>query len=160
MDEPDAEKVLKEINGYRVSPKSKVQSPNLEIENSREEVANFELLKGFDELKDDGTTASGCWIYCGVYPEHGRNRAASARMRRRKAASRKQVTRSKTRLRPLRTPHAAIRLGLGVACQSPHDVQPRQCRPRRKPVERAQTLHLVGCSPAKVDRLRYPRLPT
>ena len=55
-DEPDAEKVLKEINGYRVADRT--------------------LLRGFEELKDDGTTACGCWIYSGVYPEEGRNRAA------------------------------------------------------------------------------------
>ena len=54
-DEPSAEKVLKEINGYTV--------------------ADRRQLTGFDELKDDGTTACGCWIYCGVYPEEGRNRA-------------------------------------------------------------------------------------
>jgi formate dehydrogenase major subunit len=54
-DEPDAEKVLKEINGYSV--------------------ADGKPLAGFDQLKDDGSTASGCWIYCGVYPQEGYNRA-------------------------------------------------------------------------------------
>ncbi len=53
--EPDAEKVLKEINGYTV--------------------ADRKQLPGFDHLRDDGSTASGCWIYCGVYPEEGYNRA-------------------------------------------------------------------------------------
>ncbi|MDQ6695148.1 MAG: molybdopterin-dependent oxidoreductase, partial [Chloroflexota bacterium] len=48
-DEPSAEKVLMEINGRHL------------IENRQ--------LRGFEELKDDGTTASGCWIYCGVWPE-------------------------------------------------------------------------------------------
>ena len=33
------------------------------------------LVSGFSELKDDGTTACGCWIYSGVFPEPGRNRA-------------------------------------------------------------------------------------
>jgi formate dehydrogenase major subunit len=33
------------------------------------------LLSGFGQLADDGSTASGCWIYCGVYPEPDRNRA-------------------------------------------------------------------------------------
>jgi formate dehydrogenase major subunit len=47
--------VLKEINGYRVADKK--------------------LLSGFSELKDDGSTACGCWIYSGVYPEEGYNRA-------------------------------------------------------------------------------------
>lgn len=57
-DEPDAAKVLKEINGYSAGPQGHA------------------LLQGFDQLKDDGSTASGCWIYCGVFPEEGRNRAA------------------------------------------------------------------------------------
>jgi formate dehydrogenase major subunit len=59
-DEPSAEKVLTEINGYRVGPDGE-RGPQ---------------LAGFHELADDGTTASGCWIYCGVWPEEGRNRSA------------------------------------------------------------------------------------
>jgi len=58
-DEPDAEKVLKEINGYRVADRRQVS--------------------GFSELKEDGSTACGCWIYSGVFPEEGRNRARSRR---------------------------------------------------------------------------------
>src|SRR5205085_982859 len=38
------------------------------------------LVSGFSELKDDGTTACGCWIYSGVYPEPGRNRARERRL--------------------------------------------------------------------------------
>jgi formate dehydrogenase major subunit len=54
-DEPDAEKVLEEINGYTV--------------------ADHRPVSGFSELKDDGSTACGCWIYSGVYPQEGYNRA-------------------------------------------------------------------------------------
>jgi formate dehydrogenase major subunit len=43
----DAEKVLREINGYHV--------------------ATGEPLDGFTDLRDDGSTACGCWIYSGVY---------------------------------------------------------------------------------------------
>lgn len=46
-DEADAAKVAMELNGY--------------------EVATGKLLQGFGELKDDGSTASGCWIYAGYY---------------------------------------------------------------------------------------------
>ncbi len=56
-DEPDIEKILKEING-RSTRDSK-------------------LLKGFEELKDDGSTECGCWIYSGVFPEEHLNRARS-----------------------------------------------------------------------------------
>src|SRR4051794_4035987 len=53
--EPNVEEVLQEINGRRV--------------------ADGSLVTGFAELKSDGSTACGCWIYSGVYPSPGRNRA-------------------------------------------------------------------------------------
>ncbi|MHB1925044.1 MAG: molybdopterin dinucleotide binding domain-containing protein, partial [Acidimicrobiales bacterium] len=52
--EPSAEAVLAEINGHD---------------------AQGEPLSAYTELKDDGSTACGCWIYCGVYAE-GENQAA------------------------------------------------------------------------------------
>ena len=60
--EPDVERVLQEINGYKLD----------ELDPT---TGKPRLLRGFPELKDDGTTACGCWIYSGVYPEPGRNRA-------------------------------------------------------------------------------------
>ncbi len=67
-DEPDDLLILKEINGYYVK--------------KREEEGTFELhnaphVAGFTDLKNDGSTACGSWIYSGVYPEPERNRAAS-----------------------------------------------------------------------------------
>jgi formate dehydrogenase major subunit len=50
-DHPDIDVVCREINGYDTKTKKQV--------------------KGFSELKDDGSTASGCWIYAGFYPEEG-----------------------------------------------------------------------------------------
>ena len=55
--EPDAEAVLKEINGYTVADRKQIAS--------------------YQELKDDGSTACGGWMYCGVFPEEGRNLARS-----------------------------------------------------------------------------------
>ena len=55
--DPDMAKVLRELNGHDLS------------------AGTPRLLGGFSELKDDGSTACGCWIYSGVYPEAGRNRA-------------------------------------------------------------------------------------
>ena len=52
--EPSAEAVLAEINGRD---------------------AEGRPLSGFAQLKDDGSTACGCWIYCGVYAG-GVNQAA------------------------------------------------------------------------------------
>jgi len=53
--EPDSEAVLKEINGYSV--------------------ADHKQIQHMKDLKKDGTTACGAWIYCGVFPEENRNRA-------------------------------------------------------------------------------------
>ncbi len=52
--EPDAEAVLAEINGFD---------------------AEGRPLSSYTQLKDDGSTSSGCWIYCGVYAD-GVNQAA------------------------------------------------------------------------------------
>jgi formate dehydrogenase major subunit len=52
-DEPSARLVLKEINGYKVAAGQKLLEAT--------------PLTSFAELKDDGTTACGAWIYTGVY---------------------------------------------------------------------------------------------
>src|SRR5260370_3043794 len=64
--ERDLEKGLQEINGHKLD----------EIE---PRTGRARLATGFAELKDDGTTACGCWIYSGVFPEPGRNRANERR---------------------------------------------------------------------------------
>jgi formate dehydrogenase major subunit len=56
--EPDAKKILKEINGYYTADPSK-------------------HLAGFGDLKDDGSTTCASWIYCGVFPAPDQNRAAN-----------------------------------------------------------------------------------
>jgi formate dehydrogenase major subunit len=53
--EPVVEEILQEINGRTI--------------------ADNRLVSGFRDLKADGSTACGCWIYSGVFPEPGRNRA-------------------------------------------------------------------------------------
>jgi formate dehydrogenase major subunit len=53
--EPDAEAVLKEINGYTVADGKPVES--------------------YTALKDDGSTACGCWLYSGCYA-NGENQPA------------------------------------------------------------------------------------
>lgn len=53
--EPNVEEVLMEINGWTVS--------------------DHKQLQRYAELKTDGSTACGCWIYCGVMPSPDRNRA-------------------------------------------------------------------------------------
>jgi formate dehydrogenase major subunit len=47
--EPDVEAVMKEVNGY--------------------EVATGRPVSGFTELRSDGSTACGCWIYAGIFAD-------------------------------------------------------------------------------------------
>jgi formate dehydrogenase major subunit len=54
LQEPDAEAVLAEVNGWDADGKP---------------------VSSYTQLKDDGSTAAGCWIYCGVYAD-GVNQAA------------------------------------------------------------------------------------
>jgi formate dehydrogenase major subunit len=55
IQEPSAEAVLAEVSGW--------------------EIGSGKFLSGYKELKDDGSTLCGCWIYSGVYKD-GINQAA------------------------------------------------------------------------------------
>jgi len=55
--EPDALKILKDINGFYTTEPDR-------------------HLAGFGDLKDDGSTTCASWIYCGVLPARDRNLAA------------------------------------------------------------------------------------
>jgi formate dehydrogenase major subunit len=59
-DEPQADSVLRAINGYDLSTNT--------------------LVNGYMELKADGSTSCGCWIYSGVYAD-GVNQAARRKPR-------------------------------------------------------------------------------
>ena len=54
-EEPSAGAVFKEMNGYTWPERRQIES--------------------FQQLKDEGRTACGGWLYCGVYPKAGDNRA-------------------------------------------------------------------------------------
>jgi formate dehydrogenase major subunit len=58
--EPGALAILKEINGYYSDDPAR-------------------HVASFGDLKDDGSTTSASWIYCGMYPAPGQNRPASRR---------------------------------------------------------------------------------
>ncbi len=58
-DEPSADHVLREINGWHLEPDG---TPGA-------------MLSSFTEMKDDGSTTGGCWIYTGVYAD-GVNQSA------------------------------------------------------------------------------------
>ncbi|HET6466771.1 MAG TPA: molybdopterin-dependent oxidoreductase [Geminicoccaceae bacterium] len=57
--EPSADAVLQEMNGYTWPDRR--------------------LVGGYQELKDDGSTACGSWANSGIYPEEGRNLDRSRR---------------------------------------------------------------------------------
>jgi len=61
--DPSLAEVLKEINGKTFAD---AQDPV-----TKQELKAGQQLPSFAWLKDDGTTASGNWIYCGAYTEAG-----------------------------------------------------------------------------------------
>jgi formate dehydrogenase major subunit len=64
-EEPDVHQVAKEINGYFTQDKT-VQDKDKTLEfKAGDQVPAFALLQ------DDGSTVSGCWIYCGSYTKDG-----------------------------------------------------------------------------------------
>jgi formate dehydrogenase major subunit len=75
LDEPDTLLVLKEINGYYVRPPEPKNTGD--GEQRIYTLHDAPHVPGFAALKSDGSTACGSWIYSGVYPEPGNNRAAS-----------------------------------------------------------------------------------
>jgi formate dehydrogenase major subunit len=115
--EPDAQAVLREINGWGPDGKA---------------------LDTYTKLEADGSTVSGCWIYCGVFKDE-QNQAA-----RRKPGHEQSSGRTG--------------LGLGLAGEPAATVQPRVGRSRRQSVERTQALRVVGRREERVDRTRRPRL--
>jgi formate dehydrogenase major subunit len=75
LDEPDIHLVVKEINGYYVYPQDQTETGTGKPRAYALREAPH--VPGFAVLKADGSTACGSWIYSGVYPEPGNNRAAS-----------------------------------------------------------------------------------
>ena len=78
----------------------------------------------YQELKEDGSTTCGSWIHAGIYAD-GVNQTA-----------RKKPGTEQNWIAP--------GVGLGVAGEPPHPLQPRLGRPGRQAVVRAQALRLVG----------------
>jgi formate dehydrogenase major subunit len=71
--EPEMLAVLAEINGWKTTPE--VGAEGVVHGNDRNgQLHHGPQLDKYQELKDDGTTASGCWIYCGCYASDGVNK--------------------------------------------------------------------------------------
>jgi formate dehydrogenase major subunit len=64
-DRPLAEEIAREVNGYVVQD---VPDPR---DSTRMILTAGRQLSSFAEMRDDGTTAGGCWIYTGIFTEAG-----------------------------------------------------------------------------------------
>jgi formate dehydrogenase major subunit len=67
--DPTAQELAKEINGYATEDVTDPNDPTHVVLQKDKQVPNFAVLR------DDGKTASGCWIYSGCYTEAGNNMA-------------------------------------------------------------------------------------
>jgi formate dehydrogenase major subunit len=65
--DPDPEELAKEMNGRALV--------DLKGANGSVETQAGRLLDSFAQLRDDGTTAAGCWIFTGCYTEKGNQMA-------------------------------------------------------------------------------------
>jgi formate dehydrogenase major subunit len=65
--EPDPEEIAKEMNGRALT--------DLKEETGAVTVQAGHQIDGFAQLRDDGTTSCGCWIFSGCYTEHGNQMA-------------------------------------------------------------------------------------
>jgi formate dehydrogenase major subunit len=87
IEEPDAEAVLREIHGWKEA--SKDEGGRMKDEDYvAVHPSSFTLhpserapIKNFTELKADGTTSCGCWIYSGVYDGENKANGRAARGR-------------------------------------------------------------------------------
>ncbi len=79
--DPDPEELSKDMNGRAlVDLKDATGAVTLHA---------GQLLDGFAQLRDDGTTASGCWIFAGSFTEKGNQMAGATRPTRASRASRR-----------------------------------------------------------------------
>ena len=63
--DPEPEELAKELNGYVVETVTDPSDPTKTLLEKGKQIASFGLLR------DDGTTAAGCWIYTGCFTEAG-----------------------------------------------------------------------------------------
>lgn len=66
-EEPSGEELAREYNGKALA--------DITDANGNVVVKKGQQLSGFAQLKDDGTTASGIWIFCGCWTEQGNQMA-------------------------------------------------------------------------------------
>src|SRR6266853_35527 len=76
LGEPQMETVLAEINGWYTDPQSHADGIVFGLDRNGKPHHGSQV-NGFQELKSDGSTACGCWIYSGVLGRDGVNKANS-----------------------------------------------------------------------------------
>ncbi len=129
----DIHAVAKEINGYFLADKVDPAS--------KRAFKKGDPVPSFAFLQDDGSTSSGCWIYCNSYAEKG-NMAARQGYE-----------------RPLRD-RALFRMGLELAGQPPDHLQRRIGRPQGQPLGPQTSRHCLGrheMGRRRAGRRRQPR---
>jgi formate dehydrogenase major subunit len=78
--EPKMEAVLAEINGWKT--KSRPGADGVVFGQDRKgQLHHGPQIDSYEELKDDGSTACGCWIYSGVFGRDGINKANARQSR-------------------------------------------------------------------------------
>ena len=68
-EEPTPEELAKEVNGYALADQFDPKDA------TKLTIGKGKLLLNFSQLKNDGSTSSGCWIYSGQWNENGNNMA-------------------------------------------------------------------------------------
>src|SRR5262249_2151565 len=68
-DDPTPVEVAKELNGSALADVTDPADPTKLV------LQKGKQLSGFGALRDDGTTACGCWLYSGCFTEAGNNMA-------------------------------------------------------------------------------------
>jgi formate dehydrogenase major subunit len=68
-EDPHPEEIAKEVNGYAIETLMDPADPTKVLVEKGKQVVSFA------QLRDDGTTSCGCWIYSGCFNENGNNMA-------------------------------------------------------------------------------------
>ena len=64
-EEPSAEELAREFNGRALVDLADPKEPGKVLRKAGQQ------LSGFGELRDDGSTSCGCWLFCGAWTEQG-----------------------------------------------------------------------------------------
>src|SRR5699024_2412200 len=67
-DEPAPDEIAREYNGKALVDLHDSQTGELQVRAG-------EQLSGFGQLRDDGSTSSGCWLFCGAWTPEGNQMA-------------------------------------------------------------------------------------